>query len=240
MSQPPSFMPPGPPSQPAQFIIKPSAGFAVGALVCGLIALIPPLGIVMGLVAISLGIVSLAQRRRGKGMAAAGIVLGLIGLIVTPTVLVYAVRCLVSSVQQTVGRIPAQMAQSMSAAQLNSIAMAIQMYMDDNDGTAPPDLQTLVDAGMIAPEMLKSPMGGTGRERDYFYFPPAEDAEDRALVACGLTGGPAGGRNVLRHGGTVELLTETDFQAELAEPQNAAFAAALKKAETASQPRAVD
>ena len=51
------------------------------------------------------------------------------------------------------------------------------------------------------------------------------------IIACDLKSNHKEGRNVLHLQGSVAWRTEAAFQSELAQPHNAAFAAALKKAE---------
>ena len=68
-----------------------SAGLAIASMVLGILALVlsccvPYLPIILALLAVVLGGVSLAKKQDGKGMAIAGLVCGIIGLI--PAVIV--------------------------------------------------------------------------------------------------------------------------------------------------------
>lgn len=70
---------------------KKSAGLAIASMVLGIVALVlsccvPYLPIVLSLLAVILGGVSLAKKMGGKGMAIAGLVCGIIGLV--PAVIV--------------------------------------------------------------------------------------------------------------------------------------------------------
>ena len=63
------------------------------------------------------------------------------------------------------------------------------------------------------------------------------DVSPSAMVACDYIdnhldmGASRSGRNVLTFDGAVRWMGEAEFQAQLAQPQNAAFAAALREAE---------
>ncbi|MGN1145923.1 MAG: DUF4190 domain-containing protein [Acetatifactor sp.] len=74
--------------QPEQ---KPSVGLAVASMVLGICALVlaccvPYVPVILALLAVVLGGVSLAKKKGGKGMAIAGLVCGIIGLV--PAVIV--------------------------------------------------------------------------------------------------------------------------------------------------------
>ena len=74
-----------------------------------------------------------------------------------------------------------------------------------------------------------------GRTYDYFYFPPKSDADPMTIVACDIGGNHRdGSRNVLRAAGSVHRMSAGEFQAALADPANAAFAAALLQVETSA------
>lgn len=80
---------------------KKSAGLAIASMVLGIVALVlsccvPYLPIVLALLAVILGGVSLAKKMGGKGMAIAGLVCGIIGL-VPAVVVVVSGAALVSS-----------------------------------------------------------------------------------------------------------------------------------------------
>ncbi len=65
---------------------KPSVGLAVTSMVLGIVALVlsccvPYVPVILALIAVILGGVSLAKKKGGKGMAIAGLVCGIIGLI---------------------------------------------------------------------------------------------------------------------------------------------------------------
>jgi len=111
------------------------------------------------------------------------------------------------------------------------------MYRHSNENKFPPDLETLIDAGLIHDRKLfRCPAARSGRSCDYFYLAPqgAHPLPD-TIIACDLWRNHKGkGRNVLHADGTVWWETEKGFQAELDKPINAAFAAALRAAEGAT------
>lgn len=78
---------------PAQ---KKTLGIAIASLVCGCLILIPLLGVILALVALTLGIVALVkisknkETLKGQGLATAGIVLGGIGIILIPIIALLA------------------------------------------------------------------------------------------------------------------------------------------------------
>ena len=114
---------------------------------------------------------------------------------------------------------------------LNAISKAVQIYMKEHDGQAPPSLQPLIDNGQLRREEHRCPNAETGW--GYFiYFPGLAGPEGSAIIACDLEGNHWRHRNILLQGGEVMTAnTEQVFQAELAKPINAAFAAALRKFE---------
>ena len=117
---------------------------------------------------------------------------------------------------------------------LRSINSAIILYKAEN---WPADLQTLPAAYVGSPKLFVCPcVRGdrrlAGQTYDYFYFPPKSDADPMTIVACDFGGNHGdGSRNILRAAGSVHRMSAGEFQAELADPANAAFAAALLQAE---------
>lgn len=85
--QQPVYQQPMMPQEP-----KKSAGLAIASMVLGIISLVsccwPYVAIVLALLAVIFGAVSLAKKMGGKGMAIAGLVCGIIGLIPAVVILV--------------------------------------------------------------------------------------------------------------------------------------------------------
>ncbi len=67
--------------------LAPKSGFAIASLVLGILSFIPSFGVIFGIIAIIFGCISLSQIKRnnlsGKGLAIAGIILGIIGILFT-------------------------------------------------------------------------------------------------------------------------------------------------------------
>lgn len=65
--------------------VKPKAGLAIASLILGIVSFIPLVGILLGIIAIGLGIAGLVYINKnnlsGKGFAIAGIILGALGII---------------------------------------------------------------------------------------------------------------------------------------------------------------
>jgi len=113
----------------------------------------------------------------------------------------------------------------------------INLYKSLNNGDWPADLQTMIAKYHVSPERfvcpcVRSGLRPAGRTYDYFYFPPKSNADWQTIVACDLGGNHRdGSRNILRAAGSVHRMSAGEFQAEMADPANAAFAAALWQAE---------
>ena len=207
-------------------VVKRSTGLAVAALVLGLCGFVPVLGAVPALLGIILGIVVLAGRRPGRGLAIGGVATGAISLLLLQLLLIP--RILLPNLQSA----PAPVRRAACQSNLQSIGWAVQVYMNSNDDMGPADLQALVDGDYLGWESLDCPGEPTLGNVDYFYFRPPADASAESLMACDLKGNhPGDGRNVLLLDGTVKWLNEADFRKLLAQPQNAAFAKALAEVE---------
>ena len=119
---------------------------------------------------------------------------------------------------------------------LNVIGVGLIMYATENEDQYPPTLEDLIDEnylGQDSRKILRSPADNIDRSCSYFYFAPTSmnEVPPKILVACTYKDVYNGFRNVLQIDCTVTRLSNAEFQAELAKPYNARFAAALKKAE---------
>ena len=224
--------PPGgpPPIQPAPSIQPPrgGAGLAVAALVLGLCGLFPLLGIVCAVLGIAFGIVSLARKCQGKGLAVAGIIAGVATLLTVQALSVVAVGRLATRARE-------QAKQTVCMTNLSAVAKGIQLYAADHDAF-PPDLKRVAAEYLGDDELLKCPSARSGRMCDYFYHPPAgkPTAVQRpgsTILACDLKGNHPGRRCVAFVVGHCRAMPERDFQKSLSQPANAAFAEALRQAE---------
>lgn len=66
---------------------SPKSGFAITSLVLGIVSFIPLVGLLLGLLAIIFGIIAKSKIKKGlylgKGLSTAGIILGVLGILVT-------------------------------------------------------------------------------------------------------------------------------------------------------------
>jgi len=122
---------------------------------------------------------------------------------------------------------------------LAAMSRATAAYKAQHDGNWPPDLQSLrtVKVDDMQTESFLCPCvrgdrRPAGQTYDYFYFPPKSSAAPRTIVACDFGGNHGdGSRNVLFADGKFRPMSAEEFQAALADPANAAFAAALSQVE---------
>ena len=101
---------------------------------------------------------------------------------------------------------------------------------------ANPDLKRVTAEYMGGVQVLKCPSARSGRTCDYFYHPPAEkqtavERPSSTILACDLKGNHPDRRCVAFVDGHCQVMLEEGFQDSLAQPENAAFAEALRKAE---------
>jgi hypothetical protein len=193
-----------------------------GALILGLGTLIPIplLSVALGVAAVAVGVVCLVQRRARRRLAIAGIVLGAgVPLVVWPAVALYL------DWAHDYAR------QVVCASNLRGIAQALSEYASDSDGAFPAGLEALLTGDVVLEQSLRCPSSSGERELDYFYHAPRRDAPGSALIVCDLRDNHDGGRNAASLDGTVQWLTEQEFQQLLAQPENAEFARALEEAE---------
>ncbi|HDY65359.1 MAG TPA: DUF4190 domain-containing protein [Phycisphaerae bacterium] len=218
---PPTVTPPPPPPTPInpQPGTPKGGGMSIAAFVLGLLGFIPP----CGLIALILGIVALVTNRAKKGLAIAGIVLG---VVLMPTAL------LVSILLPSLNRARSLAKQAVCMANLNAIGKGLIMYTAENEDQYPPTLEDLIETGMDE-KLLRSPADNIDRDCSYFYLAPTSmnEVPPEILVACTYKDVYEDFRHVMRIDCTVTRLSTAEFQAELAKPYNARFAAALKKAE---------
>ena len=218
-----------------QPVAQPSKGMAVASLVLGICGFVPMLGAATALLGIILGRDVLVWRYPGRRLAIGGVVTAAVSLLVqVPMMILIGLSSLAST-----GVIPRR---AVCTATLDSIGEAVLLYITDNRGLAPANLQALVDEKFLSPRLLECASNRTRGNVDYFYFRLPDKAPGNSLMACDLKGNHTlawtsmalknrKGRNVLLLDGTVKWLSETEFRDELAEPQNADFAKALAEVE---------
>jgi prepilin-type processing-associated H-X9-DG protein/predicted Zn finger-like uncharacterized protein len=129
---------------------KPS-GLAIASLVLGLFICLP----IASLLAIIFGIVALSKTRDprigGKGLAIAGLVLGIIGLVLVPTVILLPA---LNAARITANRVR-------SAQNLHQIGQACAQYGNAYDQNYPPDLGILCTTENLTPQTFVSPNSQT-------------------------------------------------------------------------------
>jgi len=215
-------MPPTPPGTPTNPLpVRKGKGLAIAALVLGIVTIfIPPiLKIPVGLAAIIVGIVSVATGRPGKAMAVAGIAI--------PPLIVLLIILLMPALHRAM-----ELARrSICAENLKAISKQVAIYTVMHE-EPPADIDALIRQG-ASEKMFECPSSPGTKKCDYFFHFPKEEPEvGSAIVGCDYQGNHPDGRSVLTYQGSVKFIKgEAAFQAELAEPQNAEFAEALRAAE---------
>lgn len=116
---------------------------------------------------------------------------------------------------------------------LSAIAKATQQYVS-KWGAPPSELEGLESVG-VGYKTLMCPSLRDQSGPSYFYYPQAAGQNagpwERTLLACDLLGNHVGARMAVNVEGRGYRLDEPEFQRMLAEPQNQAFAEALRKAD---------
>lgn len=243
--EPRAAVPAGPPGFPDQapllmayprVVAPPDRTLAVVGFVLSLLGLVPCITSGLGPAGAVLGIISLVKRRPGKKMAIAAVVIGCLPVLFFIGMMGFSLTGFGGpGLFGLAGGSRAN--RTICQGNLNSIGIANSTYMADNDSLPAPDLQTLAAAGGLGNVIPNCPAATVTSGSSYFYFPPASGSPPTALIACDYMNNHGGkGRNVLRLDRSTAWLTEGAFQVELAKPENAAFAAALKAAEDSRQP----
>jgi prepilin-type processing-associated H-X9-DG protein len=151
---PPPYPPPYasttyPPAGPYdQLGPPPTSGWAVASLICGILFCIP----LSALAAIVFGIIGIVEtksgRKKGFGMALAGLILG---LLVGPVVLIAILLPSLNRAREVANRVKC-------ASNMRQIGQAIQLYANQYHGEYPPDLPTLLKAeSVISPNVFVCP-----------------------------------------------------------------------------------
>ena len=169
----------------------------------------------VALVAIVMAIISLfikGSRRAGAAGIALGIAAGLLG-----------VKMMAWSHEAA--------KKSICTTNLRCLGQTVNFYISRNEGVPPPNLHTLIQAKLFAPDGLRCPsVRDSDGPSDYFYLPPGKETDGRTIIACDFEGNHAHGRHILHYDSSTTWMGPKDFAAELAKPQNAAFAKALAEA----------
>jgi len=143
---------------------RPGSGLSITAFIFGLVGVVPCFCGVPSLLAIILGAVALMRDSAAKALAITGLVLGGLGLLATPINL----ALLLPAIQA--GREAARRASCLQ--HLKEIGIAALDYRLNHNDQYPPDLDTLVQEGLLKPETLRCPSKRDAAELDYIYAPP--------------------------------------------------------------------
>lgn len=144
-----------------------TSGKAIGSLICGLMALFPPIAIVavvLGHLAIS-EIRKSAGRIKGQGMAVAGLVFGYMGLMIIPILIVAAIA--IPNLLRA--RIAAN--ESSAVGSLRTINTAAVAYADEYSNGFPPSLDALGGTGQGSCDhaaLVDAPLA-TGQRSGYVF-----------------------------------------------------------------------
>ncbi len=228
MTETPQMPPPGPvpqqpPMLPAEGPPKKAAGLALAALVLGICSFVPCLGLLTAPVGAILGIVALAMGTTEKGKAAGGLATAVVGFVIGQTLMVAILLPALSHTRELAKR-------AICAANLHGIGQATALYVGENMDVFPPTLQHLIEAGQPE-DIFVCPSDEDAEPFDYFYLATDSNAPGNTLMACDFEGNHDDYRNMLRADFSTMNVDEEEFEALLQEPQNAAFAAALREAE---------
>jgi prepilin-type processing-associated H-X9-DG protein len=227
---PPPYQPPMAPPLPAE---QSSKGKAVASFVLGLSAFMPFVGFVTGIVAIAMGRAAHRGRTTSKGLATAGIVLGVLGLTIGQLVGSLTIALWVP----TLGRARELAKEAVCRANLSSISQGINMYQEEH-GTYPASLTEAVATATDYRRaggypVLHCPSDQADRsEISYLYAPPlpsdlrvakAGGQSDKTLLVIERADYHSGMRHVLYIDGSVERVTARWMKNLLAMPQNQRF-----------------
>lgn len=241
-----SQMPPVPPPIPAPLIQplpqrpKGGKGLAIAALVLGICAFIPLLGLLTGLAAVIMAIIVIGKKKRGKGLAIGGICTSGIGMFVGTFILLPILIYTGSSkLESEFRRIDAELSSITEesqhlqcAANMHQIGRALGSYAEAHGTKFPESLNDVADGYGLQDKTLCCP-ADSGKEsgRSYFYHKPQDRCELDVIVLCDLRPYHAGKRGVLFWAGNTKTMTEKEFQAELDKPSNSDFAEAFRAAQ---------
>jgi hypothetical protein len=106
---------------------------------------------------------------------------------------------------------------SVSASNLRSIGTGCHTYANLNDDRFPPDLQTLMDEGDLAPQVLRSPLDDSDDESSYIYIPGQTTGgnSQNILAYEKLENNDWEGTNVLFIDAHVDWMSAEDFEEAL-------------------------
>jgi competence protein ComGC len=203
-----------------------SKALALAAFILGLCSIIPCLGFITGLLAIIFAIIALVKKTTRTWMAVTGLVLGItfpMASAVLPAIFV-----------PVLGQARELARQAACQANMATLGQGMSIYKTEYKDVCPPNLDTLIKSGNVSEQSLHCPSSwNSPTSRDYIYVCPIKMCDPKTIIACDCgTWHTNGGRSILYTDGSVRFAkTDADFQAELAKPINAKFAAAMREAQ---------
>ncbi len=215
---PPSIPPVIQTAQPAK-----GKGMAITSMVFGILSYLG-LGFLLFIPGLILGIVSLATKRPGKGMAIAGVVLNGAFLLVAPLLMVSMLLPALTRAREMAKRVMCQN-------NMNAISKGVILYEAEHQDAVPATLETLLKDGSVNKGLLHCPATAKDDSVSYRYFPrPVVPGKAETMI---LLTEPASdhheGRNVAFFSGRVEWCPPQEFDRLLSLPENRAVAQAMTK-----------
>lgn len=153
----------------------PKPGFVTASLILGLLSFIPLVGVLLGIIAIVLGIISIKKIKKeglgGKNFAIAGITLGVLGIVLT--VVAYGYLFYQGFVADTPARV------KLTQEELNQNAGSLELYRKKFN-TYPKTLEEVTNAGFtIFP---------VDAYQNLFYYKVSADGQSYELRSLGYDG----------------------------------------------------
>lgn len=152
-----------------------SLGLGLGSLLCGIFTAIP--AVICGHMAIS-RINRSGGRETGRGLAITGLVAGYLMIAILPIMIALMVP--------TFAIVQEKAIEAKSMANARQIVVSCRQYAGDHDGRYPPDLETLVNEGVITDDtILRCPLLKDDTQIGYHYFGASmgnTDAGDKVIL----------------------------------------------------------
>ncbi|MBU0694496.1 MAG: DUF4190 domain-containing protein [Candidatus Omnitrophica bacterium] len=167
---------------------KKTLGIAIASLVCGCLILIPLLGAILAIAALTLGIIALVkisknkETLKGQGLAIAGIVLGSIGIILIPIIALLSAIAIPNFLRARMNASNAS-----AEATLRALSTAAESYATVNKGEYPLSVFDLTTAEppYLSRNYLAEPHQGYKFTCD---FNPSSYECKATPETCGTTG----------------------------------------------------
>ncbi len=204
-----------------------TSGVAIASLVCGILFCIP----VTALAALVCGIVGINQtgpgRKRGRGLAIAGTVLGGVGLLMVPVS-----ALMISILLPSLNRARETANRAKCASNMHQIGLGLLLYQQDHNQAYPPDLATLWQSEQLSGSVFVCPSSNdtpaaspaqltAGGHLSYVYVPPADGTTPGALTPVLYENGAdhgGDGTNILFGDGHVSWYAAASAKALLGQP----------------------